>query len=76
MASRIALGLGLALLLTSTAFAAPETKNVSYEVDGMKVVGTLVTPEGDPAPVVLLFHGFGGSRDELEIPSVGKGIFT
>lgn len=76
MASRTALGFGLALLLTSTTLAAPDTQIVSYEVDGMKVVGTLVTPEGDPAPVVLLFHGFGGSRDELEIPSVGKGIFT
>lgn len=76
MFKHLTLALASAALLTGTAFAAPIETTISYTVDGGKVVGTLAVPAGEPAPVVLLFHGFGGSRDELEIPSVSKGIFA
>jgi hypothetical protein len=39
-------------------------------------VGTLELPAGDPAPVVLLLHGFTGSRDELPIPNTQEGVFS
>ena len=46
-------------------------------VDGQKVIGTLNTPDGvSKPPVVLLLHGFTGSRNELEIPAVKEGIFS
>ncbi|PJE27079.1 hypothetical protein SAMN06297129_3279 [Pseudooceanicola antarcticus] len=31
---------------------------------------------GPPGPVVLLLHGFTGSRDEMQIPSTGEGVFA
>lgn len=65
------------LLIASAApaFAAEET--VTFNVDGMKVVGTLNIPEGAKRPaVVLLLHSFGGSRDEIIIPAVKEGIFA
>jgi uncharacterized protein len=51
-------------------------KTVDFAVEGQKVVGTLALPDGvaNP-PVILLLHGFTGSRDELEIPAVKEGIF-
>lgn len=66
----------LALAAVSPALAQPAAETVTFEVDGQRVVGTLVIPDGPPPPVVLLFHGFGGSRDELPIPLAGnEGIF-
>ncbi len=51
-------------------------KTVTYDVEGEKVVGTLNLPDGiDNPPVIVLFHGFTGSRDELVIPAVEEGIF-
>ncbi len=38
----------LALLCSSAALAAPTTKKVPYEVDGVKLEGVLVTEEGGP----------------------------
>jgi alpha/beta superfamily hydrolase len=59
------------------ASAAPVQNVVSFQVDGQKVVGTLEAPEGISAPpVILLLHGFTGSRNELVIPSVKEGIFA
>jgi alpha/beta superfamily hydrolase len=57
---------------------APQTSEtiLSFVVAGQTVVGTLSLPAGDPAPVVLLLHGFSGTRDELEIPATREGIFT
>jgi len=69
----------IALVLTLSslpAMAETREETVDFLVDGQKVVGTLAMPEGGPAPVVLLFHGFGGSRNELEIPEVKEGIYT
>jgi dipeptidyl aminopeptidase/acylaminoacyl peptidase len=40
------------------------------------VIGTLETPAGAPAPVVLLFHGFTGSRDELPVAGTDEGVFS
>lgn len=39
-------------------------------------IGTLAQPSGDPAPVVLLLHGFTGSRNELPTEHVSEGIFA
>lgn len=39
-------------------------------------IGTLATPAGDPAPAVLLLHGFTGSRNELPTDAVPEGIFA
>lgn len=49
---------------------------VTLESEGQDFVGTLLLPGGDPAPVVLLLHGFTGSRDELTIPSTDQGVFV
>jgi uncharacterized protein len=40
------------------------------------IIGTLNTPDGDPAPVVLLFHGFTGVRDELPVATTEEGVFS
>ncbi|MEP1208563.1 MAG: alpha/beta fold hydrolase [Rhizobiaceae bacterium] len=63
------------MLLVSAAGWAVEEQVVTIESQGQKVVGTLVLPDGEPAPVVLLLHGFTGSRDELETEHVAEGIF-
>ncbi len=49
---------------------------ISFESQGQKVVGTLSLPEGGPAPVVILFHGFTGTRDELPIATTEEGVFS
>lgn len=70
------LALASALCVASVpALAAEET--ISFDVEGMKVVGTLNLPDGvNNPPAILLLHGFTGTRDELEIPAVGEGIFA
>ncbi|MGO4836274.1 alpha/beta hydrolase family protein, partial [Rhizobiaceae sp. 2RAB30] len=51
-------------------------KTIDFQVEGQKVVGTLALPDGvSNPPVILLLHGFTGSRNELVIPSVKEGIF-
>jgi len=65
----------IAIALCSVSAISAE-KTVSYDVNGEKVVGTLSLPDGvENPPVIPLFHGFTGSRDELEIPAVKEGIF-
>ena len=49
---------------------------VSIGSQGLRMVGTLALPEALPAPVVLLLHGFTGTRDEMAIAGTGEGIFT
>ncbi|MDA4848296.1 alpha/beta hydrolase family protein [Hoeflea poritis] len=53
-------------------------KNVQFRVDGKSVVGTLETPDNaaEPAPVVLMLHGFTGSRDELPVKDTDEGVFA
>lgn len=58
------------------ALAQPAEERVEFLSDGQSVIGTLATPEGDPAPVVLLLHGFTGARDELPIPDTEDGVFS
>lgn len=69
--------LPLALLIASLApagQAAEET--VTIESDLGAIVGTLETPEGAPAPVVLMLHGFTGTRDELAVAGTDEGVFS
>lgn len=61
--------------LFASPLAAEET-TISFDVDGAKVVGTLEVPDGEPAPVVLLLHGFTGSRDELPVANTDEGVFS
>ncbi|MEZ2221661.1 alpha/beta hydrolase family protein [Rhizobium sp. RCC_161_2] len=66
----------LAVAAISSFASAAETK-VSFSVDGQKVIGTLATIDSNPkAPVVVMFHGFSGSRDELPIKDTKDGVFS
>ena len=71
---RFAAVLTAALALGGPASAAEEA--IRFQSEGMTVVGTLNTPDGDPAPVVLLLHGFTGSRDELPVTGTEEGVFS
>jgi uncharacterized protein len=42
-------------------------ETITFNVDGTKVVGTLVLPLEKHPPVVLMLHGFAGNRDEDDI---------
>jgi len=49
---------------------------IEFLVDGQKVVGTLAVPEGtDPAPVILLFHGYTGSRESDPVAGTNESLF-
>ena len=51
------------------ALAQPTEERVELQSGGQPFIGTLALPEGDPAPVVLLLHGFTGSRGSVaQIP--------
>lgn len=62
--------------LPVVALAQPTEERVDLQSGGQPFIGTLALPEGDPAPVVLLLHGFTGSRDELPIPNTEDGVFS
>ena len=47
-----------------------------FPVQGQRVMGTLCLPQGGPAPVVLMVHGFTGSRDEMPVAGTGEGVFS
>lgn len=49
---------------------------VTIERPGQDVIGTLALPNAGPRPVVLLLHGFTGSRDELATDAVPRGVFA
>jgi alpha/beta superfamily hydrolase len=65
----------LAALAAAPALAQSE-EVVTIDTPLGPVIGTLETPAGDPAPVVLLFHGFTGVRDELPITGTDEGVFS
>lgn len=69
------LGLGLASAV-STAFAGGRSEVVTLLSGGQEVVGTMTRPDGVPAPVVLLLHGFTGTRDELASEHIPSGVFA
>jgi len=74
MLARLAL---TAALATVPVLAGAAEERVTFSVDGMTVVGTLNLPDGvENPPAILLLHGFTGSRNELEIPSVKEGIYA
>lgn len=69
--------------LTAARAALPEAsfavaqEDVSFEVDGQSVIGTLALPVGvETAPVVLMLHGFTGSRNELAVTGTEEGVFS
>lgn len=63
-----------AALLPGAALCAEEV--IRFDSKGGELVGTLSLPEGGPAPVVLLFHGFTGVRDELAVATTDEGVFS
>ncbi|MDD7909703.1 alpha/beta hydrolase [Pseudovibrio exalbescens] len=66
-----------AIALLGAANASAEETTVRFEVAGQEVVGTLETAEGaDNAPIVLMLHGFTGSRDELAVKDTDEGVFS
>ncbi len=65
-----------AMILPAISIAGESEQVVTFSSQGQSVVGTLRVPEGDPAAVVLMLHGFVGSRDELTIPSTNEGVFV
>jgi cephalosporin-C deacetylase-like acetyl esterase len=49
---------------------------VTFENQGQKIIGTLAMPASDaPVPLVLLFHGFKGERDELPVMNTDEGMY-
>jgi hypothetical protein len=66
----------LALTLIAPAALAQGEQVVTIDTPLGPVIGTLETPAGDPAPVVLLFHGFTGQRDELPVAGTDEGVFA
>jgi cephalosporin-C deacetylase-like acetyl esterase len=51
---------------------------VEFQNEGQTIVGTLAVPDGveDPLPIVLLFHGFSGQRQELPILNTEEAMFS
>ena len=62
------------VFLASSAMADMKEETVKFQVDGQDVIGTLALPDGAPAPVILLFHGFTGNRDELAVAKTKEGV--
>lgn len=65
-----------AAVLAAPAMAQSTEEVVTIASPAGPFVATLETPAGDPAPAVLLLHGFTGSRDELPTEAVPDGIFA
>ncbi|MEM1387484.1 MAG: alpha/beta fold hydrolase [Pseudomonadota bacterium] len=63
-----------ALPQLSHAQALPEI--IAIQAENGPIIATLTLPAGDPAPVVLLLHGFTGARDELKTEHVPEGVFA
>ncbi len=66
----------IAMVLPAMANAQQSEQVVTVVSAGQNLVGTLMLPDGGPAPVVLLLHGFTGSRNEMTIPATNQGIFA
>ncbi|NTH48938.1 alpha/beta hydrolase [Agrobacterium rhizogenes] len=71
------IAVSLGMLATAYVFPADAKETiVKVQVEGQTIVGTLVTPD-DVAkpPVVLMLHGFTGSRNEWSSEAVKEGLF-
>ncbi|MER8401399.1 alpha/beta fold hydrolase [Mesorhizobium sp. M1348] len=71
------IAVSLGILATAYVFPADAKETiVKVQVEGQTIVGTLVTPD-DVAkpPVVLMLHGFTGSRNEWSSEAVKEGLF-
>lgn len=66
--------LGTILALATPALAAEV--DVTIETGSGNIIGTLETPEAANPPVVLLLHGFTGSRHELPVKDTDEGVFS
>ncbi|WP_037456384.1 alpha/beta hydrolase family protein [Sinorhizobium fredii] len=66
---------GMVMLSTALPARAAE-KIVSLSVNSQKIVGTMVLPDGvSKPPVVLMLHGFTGTRNEWASDAVKEGLF-
>ncbi|KAA1183071.1 alpha/beta fold hydrolase [Rhizobium tropici] len=64
------------LAASAATSASAEDKLIHFNVDGQKIVGTLVLPDNaKKPPVVLMLHGFTGTRDEWKSEFVPEGLF-
>lgn len=65
-------------MLMTTFFVSAQAKEaiVKLQVEGQTIVGTMVTPDdvANP-PVILMLHGFTGSRNEWSSEAVKEGLF-
>ena len=68
----------LVFMVALAGLALAKEQRVSIPVDGQSVVGTLEIPDDAvaPAPVVLMLHGFTGTRDELPVKDTDDGVYT
>jgi dienelactone hydrolase len=67
----------LALLLAAAPVATAAESDVAIDRDGVKMAGTLNLPDGvENPPVVLMLHGFTGSRNEFPVAGGDVGLFT
>jgi hypothetical protein len=74
---QLALVTCLAVLLALPAMADGLAEvEVAIPSQGFDMPGTLELPDGGPAPVVLLLHGFTSTRDELATPATPEGVFA
>ncbi|AUT66613.1 alpha/beta hydrolase family protein [Paraburkholderia terrae] len=62
--------------LSAAALGHAAEKVVTFTVDGQKITGTLELPENvQTPPVLLMLHGFTGTRNEWSSPVVKDGLF-
>jgi len=67
--------MGVFWMMSCTIVYAAE-REISYQVDGQKVVGTLTMPEkAENVPVVLMLHGYTANRNESVSSFVPEGLF-
>ena len=68
--------LSIICLSLITALTNAKESEISFTVDGQIVKGTLNTADIEKAPVVLLLHGFKGSRHELAVKNTDQGVYS
>ncbi|MEM6429713.1 MAG: alpha/beta fold hydrolase [Deinococcota bacterium] len=67
----------ISLMMWGLALAQVSETVVSFENEGQTVMGTLAVPsDATDYPLVLLLHGFTGTRDELPVLGTEEGMFS